>query len=978
MARFGVDLRLGEEKLFSLFFGVHFLLLAFQYTAKSVRQSAFIDALGAENLPWAYLLVPIASYPLLALGSRWTRNHTLEKVLAGISGGVGASLLAFAWLFHRWPDSPVPSLLFYVWTAVVGVLMVSLFWSWAAERLDVRQARRLFAAVGAGGILGSVFGGQLARLGSSDLLTGWLPTGWEAAGALGLAALVLGLLTVVMALGARVLPDRRGRETAPARTDAPSPRPTDTDADADRGDGGESIWTLVRRSRYLQLISGIMLLSALVAQVVDLQLAWVLEQRTSSLAERTAAYGNLYSIMGLAALVFQVFFTARIHRRLGLGFALRVLPVSNGVAAIAFLVAAAFAPAALLLGLLWPVVWTAKVMENGLRYSLEQVTRELLFLPVPEEHRPRAKAFVDVVVQRAAKGVAAVALLSVAFGWLTVVQTAWISLAAVLVWLTLLGATRDRYVATFREGLLARLSESDDGSRLDLRDAATLEALVAGLGSADRREVCHSLDLLGSHGKGFLVPPTMLAHPEPDVRLRTLEILRRDGRRQAVPWVEQLLSDPEPAVRTLAFRTLAALVPESLAREMGERLLDSDPRVRSVAVAYLASHADPAWQERADSSLVQMIADPDIEVRQEAARAIGELDEPRFQAGLVQLLYDPDLEVIRAAIGAVEARCGRGCTSPLYVPILVSHLHQRKLKHEARATLVSYGESIIPALQHFLFDNNENIWVRRALPLTIARIGGPAALASLTEALGARDPFQRAKVIRALAELRPDDGPFDVDRQVIETVIGSECREIARLRLDRWSLDEIPGRAGADSLLARLLDDRIRSHAANVFRLLALVHPAREIRAARRGLLSGRPALRTHALEYLDNVLRGAIRQEVFVTIDDLPRDDRLREIRRLWGLTPEPASTVLRRLATERPLGDFDAPWLTAATLQLICDAGLEILHPLLRRAAERDPAPLVQETAALLIGREPVTADLSGSHPRPTTSELAPPPAE
>ncbi|MCG8456222.1 MAG: HEAT repeat domain-containing protein [Holophagales bacterium] len=710
--------------------------------------------------------------------------------------------------------------------------------------------------------------------------------------------------------------------------------------------------------------------------------------------------------MGSAALIFQVLFTARIHRRLGIGVALKVPPVSNGLGAAAFLLAAMLAPA-----FLWPVVWLLKLSENGLRYSLEQVTRELLFVPVPEHARPRAKVIVDVVVQRAAKGLAAAVLLSVTFGWLSVPQTAWIALVSVALWLWVLREIQERYVDSFRQGLLRRHRSSAGGEQLDLRDGATLEVLIGGLGSLDAKEVCHSLDLLAAHGRGHLVPPALLTHPESQVRLRTLEILRQVGHGRATPWVERLLADPDPPVRAAAFRALASLVPESLVMEMEERLYDSDPRVRAVAAAYLAANADPGPKEKADASLEAMIEDADGSVREEAARALGELDDPRFQAALVRLLYDPNPDVVRAAIGAVAERTSRGRASPLYVPILVSHLHRRNLKHEARDTLVAYGEGVIPALQHFLFDVNEQIWVRRALPRTIARIGGPAARLALTDALGARDPFQRRKVIEALQDLRSDsagDAPggnvagvveqlsaggaapggwSELDARVVENVIAAESRQCLELLLDLWGLEayaaadddggggisaastardslpwispraggamgrEVSGRGAP--LLTRLLADRLLSHRANVFGLLSLLHSEREMAAARRGLESGRPELRAHALEYLDNVLQGEVRQQVFAVIDELPRADRLREARRLFGLVPETAETVLRRLALERPPGDYDAPWLTAAALRLIYDARIEALYPLLRRSAERDPEPLVQETAAHLIAQ-------------------------
>jgi AAA family ATP:ADP antiporter len=51
-----------------------------------------------------------------------------------------------------------------VWTAIAFGIGLSQYWSYANHRFDPRQARRLFAFIGAGGLLGAVPGGQIARL----------------------------------------------------------------------------------------------------------------------------------------------------------------------------------------------------------------------------------------------------------------------------------------------------------------------------------------------------------------------------------------------------------------------------------------------------------------------------------------------------------------------------------------------------------------------------------------------------------------------------------------------------------------------------------------------------------------------------------------------------------------------------------------------------------------------------------------------
>lgn len=921
-----VDLRPEERGVCWALFSLHFLVLAFQYVCKSVRQSIFIDSMGAENLPFVYLLVAVVSYPVLRLYGRLVDRWPLRGVFVGTSLLVAASMVGFWWLFRG--GGAWVSVAFYLWIALVGILLVSQFWLFASHCLDARQARRLFALVGAGGVLGSIAGGQIAR---------WSVL-HEPFAALWVAAALLVVQGVWMGWSA-------GRRTADlcVRPVVTEVSPAESLREARNGS------SVVRSSPYLRLIAAVLLLSAMVAQVIDLQFSWVIEQNTQTLAERTATFGNLYSVMGVAALLFQLLFTGPIHRRLGVGFALRVLPTANGLGTVLFGLAAFFAP-----GFLLAAAWLLKISENGLRYSLDQASRELLFLPVPVQGRAKAKAFIDVFVQRLAKGLAAVALLAVTLGWMTVPQTVIFSAVWILLWLALVGRLRGLYVSAFRESLLRREMEMEDA--LELEDAATLEVLFEGLGSNDMREVTHSLDLLAAHGRGRLVPPLMLHHPEAEVRRRVLDILVAEGRRDATGLVEGLLVDHDPEVRAAATRALAVLGPHDVKQIMEQRLHDPDPGIRGAAVGYLAGIDDEVARRSADGALVEMLADGAAEVRLEAARALrGLCTAERFSGALVQLLYDGDERVVRGAIEAVSCRLERGNASPLYLPILVSHLRHRKLKHDARTALVAFGEAAIPALLHFMSDPQENIWVRRALPKTIARIGGETALRTLGSCLGAPDPFQRRKVIEALLKLRLASPGLHPLVPQVENQIAAECRGYLRALLD---LESLRSAGGDGHLLGGLLADRMREHADNVFNLLALYHPPRDIRAAYRGLTSHRPGLRAHALEYLDNMLEGEVRSMVFAMIDDLPNDERQRRARKLFELAPSSALVTLRRLATAQPNGDADAVWLVAAALHYIVEREIYGLYPLVRQLAkwhapEDRGLPLIRETTEMLLAR-------------------------
>ena len=99
-SRLGIDLRPGEGLAAVLLFLCFFLFVTFQYTTKAVRQSSYIDGLGAANLPWVFLTVAICSYPFLRVYSRFADRVARQHLLAATCGIVAASMLVFWWLFQ--------------------------------------------------------------------------------------------------------------------------------------------------------------------------------------------------------------------------------------------------------------------------------------------------------------------------------------------------------------------------------------------------------------------------------------------------------------------------------------------------------------------------------------------------------------------------------------------------------------------------------------------------------------------------------------------------------------------------------------------------------------------------------------------------------------------------------------------------------------------------------------------------------------
>jgi ATP:ADP antiporter, AAA family len=934
LGRLGTDIRAEETRLATLLFAYCFLIGAFQFAAKSIRQSSFVDSLGWTQLPFVYLAVAATAWPLLQAWNRLAGGSSLERLVPRSTLGVIASLVLFWWLYgHPWPWA---RFVFYVWISIVTLLLFSQFWSWASQLLDPRQARRLFAFILSGALVGGVAGGQVAALASR-----WI----DARATLLASAALLATTLPLQARIRRLAAAARGKGQPPPRLAAAT----------DAGGSLQEIW----RSRHLRSVAILMFLSIMVAEITDLQFNWVVEQATERLDQRTMIFGNFFSAMALLAFVLQLVLTTRIQRTLGVGASLRVLPMIMGIGTVALLGAAAVLPGAVI-----SVLAGLKIGEGALRYSLDQGTRELLYVPVPQEIRPRVKTTIDVLLQRAARAAAAILLFTVTLGWITPISVSWLVLALIVVWIGMTFGARRSYVASFREGLLARRIDPEE--RLDSSDAATLEALVAALGSADPRDVLHGIDLLAAQGRGDLVTPLLLHHDSTDVRRRTLEVLGSLERRDARAGVERLIADEDPAVRAEAIRAFAALTGADASKLLTGKLRDRDPRVRgAAAVGILQLATDEAERRLARAAIDDLTTDADPGARREGARALGGAPSEGSVNRLLPLLSDPDSEVVRAAVRAVRQWTDRDGTSFLFVPILVSLLRERRLKHDAREALVACGEEVLPVLVHFLRDPREYFWVRLALPKTIARFGAEAARDALLGALPCGETAVDHAIIAGLASLRAREPGLRFPVETVEEQVLEQARRWLRAfsRLDAVTERgdfEVHGARVAwrarrpPRLLEHLLIDRLNDHVKNLFGLLSLVHRHGEIWMAFEQLRSDDLRTRNHALEFVDNTLRPAVRRHVMAVLDDVPQDQRLAEATALFHIATGGGTVeALRGLVQAAADGDVAAHWLGAAALAFIAEERVSVLAGLAEEIAIHSEDPLLRETAQWIAER-------------------------
>ena len=521
-----VDVRKEESLTAFLMFAYSFLAMTAYNAIKPLTRSKFIGDLGADNLPYVLLAAGFIIGILMA-GYAWLMARLPRRWGLPITQTGMAVLLFVFWLLFR-TDATWVSVAFYLAGLILGVLLISQFWTLANVVYDPRQAKRLFGFIGGGAPLGGIAGSALAsyakQIGSVNLI---LPSAV-------LMLLCAGLVTLIIS-----------RERVEADPVAGVKR--------EKGVSATEAFDLLRQSKHLQIIALVISFAAVGAAIIEQQLNMAAQAAkgagaTDSITAFLAQVGLWTSSIGF---VIQVWLTSKIHRYLGIGFALMVLPVSLGSTAVVMLLnAALWAPA------------LARVLDQSLRYTVDKTTREILFLPLPSDIKLKAKSFVDVTVDRAAKALGALLLIVLVKPWglnLDWQRLSYASLAVTALWIAMALRARKGYLTAFRQSIERRdLAPAE--MRLNAADLSTVETLVQELAQPDPARVIYAIDVLESLDKRNLVTPLLLYHQSAVVRRRALHALgavRSDIAAQWLPHIRQMVGDEDAGVRAAAIGAVA-------------------------------------------------------------------------------------------------------------------------------------------------------------------------------------------------------------------------------------------------------------------------------------------------------------------------------------------------------------------------------------------------------------------------------------
>lgn len=278
-----------------------------------------------------------------------------------------------------------------------------------------------------------------------------------------------------------------------------------------------------------------------------------------------------------------------------------------------------------------------------------------------------------------------------------------------------------------------RLSFEDHVANLKSPNAKTRQESALALGKSRRREA--------------IAPLAALVHdPEPKVRLEVVRALNALRDASAVPALVTSLGDGDPKIREEAIGSLVELFSERERTTPVTRFLDvfSDEYDRASVPPYVA--IDKAVLQ----ALAEALRDPEGDIREQAALAIGILNGRAVVQELVGALQDPDPDVRGAAATALgkvgTAEDGRGL-----IPLLADESSGAR-NRAMRAIGVLRVKEAGPGLRELFEANRRRELGVKALD-SLSRIADPAQLELFRELVQDPDTERRRIAVEGLGRI---------------------------------------------------------------------------------------------------------------------------------------------------------------------------------------------------------------------------------
>jgi AAA family ATP:ADP antiporter len=824
-----VEIKPGEEVIaLSLFFYFFFITAPYGFI-KPLRNANFLNTLGAIKLPLAYLATAIFVGIIVNFHSKLQVRLSRPFLIIFSLMFFTVTCLIF-WLLFPWASSSLKwggyvFFIFWVWANTFIAVLNAQFWITVNDVFNPREAKRLIGFFVSGGILGGIVG---------YTIEGYLAKRIELHHLLLIAA---GMLVICVFIVFLTFIHKQRKKDVP-KTDKES-------REIPRRLNFKACFDTVKSNYYLRLLAAVMAITIAVSTLIDFQYNSVIKVRYSEVEGMASFFGYFNAIVLILPFFLSILLTSNIIRRLGIRATLLLFPLILLACSVGIGVFPLF------LGGLFGFAMLIKGMDKSLSFSINQSVRELLYIPVSPELKYKAKIFIDMFLNRFAKGIGAVVLLVVTlvaghfYGgkivasnidkYTTIVSI--ITIFFIIAWIVLNLKVSKEYANTVKQKLQLKWDRADKRVAEQV-DVDYTKLIFDTIESRDRSSVLYAMHIFDLIKQDRLTPEIkkLISYKSDEVKASSLG-----------PLIESELTPliPEPD---------DAYTEDVLEKEIGE-ILSLD-----------------VYQEVMKSYMEKALKDESLEsetARMEMAKAIGmmESDSPLTQK-LEDLLWDESPDVSRYALESAAK-----LKKKEYVPALIRKFANPVTMEDARTALGKFGAKIVGALADYLSDPDENIELRRGSASVLARLGSQDAVDFLSWELMEGSGDIDSEVIDAMDRIRSEKPDIQFKTKHIKKKTIQEIRNHCQDILEFHNLK----RKSREEKKIIHLERKFTESLMNIFKLLGLVYPREDIAKAYQNIRTGTKDSVAYAIELLDNILEKEMRDAVIPLIEDISLEERVK-----------------------------------------------------------------------------------------------------
>jgi len=405
-----MDIRREEWPLAVLMFLYFFLVIASFWILKPIKKGLFLvyyDEVGFDLFGWhltaaqaeliAKVLNMVVAFVAVTVFTLLVRSLRRQQLTYVFSIFFVVCYVLYSLVLDQPRDWTVWS--FYLFGDLFSTLMVATFFAFLNDSVEPDAAKRLYGLIVLGGVAGGPAGSTAKKvLALSDATWLWV--------------------CLVIAVGIILIAMRAGRIVA---HHPPPEAPGQEEPELQTGNPVLEGARLVFRSGYLFAIVAIVGLYEMVSTIMDFQFSATIGHYLSG-GDIKAHIDTIFSFTNWIAFFVQLFLTSFVMTRFGVGTALLFLPVAALLGSVGFMIA----PVLLIGSLL-------NTADNGFSYSINQSAKEVLYVPTTRDEKYKAKAFIDMFVQRFAKAVAVGLSLVITMAFAGFESIRWLSIFTALI-----------------------------------------------------------------------------------------------------------------------------------------------------------------------------------------------------------------------------------------------------------------------------------------------------------------------------------------------------------------------------------------------------------------------------------------------------------------------------------------------------------------------------------------------------------------